>query len=141
VAIAKHECWTRAQPFVSITTTNGERDCLLSNHVTNTVPDDAKEIADQVSAQIEIVENPVIVVPEYQYPEIGDSFYHGLSEGMYAFGVFFPFLVIFLIGWLATILWIPFAIRLARRAGIGALQSVRELRPDSEIPARTDTLK
>lgn len=78
-----------------------------------------------------VIEEPIIVVETTLSDGLRESFYYGLSEGMYAFGVTFPFLVVFLLGWLATLLWIPFAVRIARRVRVSATQSARSLSADA----------
>lgn len=62
-----------------------------------------------------IDEEVVLMLDEMIGPSLFEQFHDGLSEGMFALGVAFPFLFLSALVWFATILWVPFAIRLARR--------------------------
>lgn len=55
------------------------------------------------------------------------AFDEGLIEGLYAFGHAFPFLMVSLLCWFATIMIIPIAIRKARRLGKDAIEAGRDL--------------
>ncbi|RBW41777.1 hypothetical protein DS901_13510 [Loktanella sp. D2R18] len=90
-------------------------------------------VAEQVPV-VEIMEAPpvtmgepiVTVAPAYDN-SLFASFYNGMDEGMYAFGQVFPFLVVYLLAWFGTIIWLPFAIRLVLRVGRRALRDAKTL--------------
>ncbi|WP_037316948.1 hypothetical protein [Ruegeria halocynthiae] len=64
------------------------------------------------------------MIEDGDYPGLWDSFYDGLDEGMYSFGFTFPFLMVYLIAWFGTIIWIPMAIRLARKHVVKPTQEI-----------------
>tara|TARA_R110002074_G_scaffold383169_1_gene563367 strand:+ start:289 stop:660 length:372 start_codon:yes stop_codon:yes gene_type:complete len=117
----------------------------LSGHDPNAVPNDAGEPSGEAAESVVVIEDPTILEPvvivEVEGPSLSTSFYYGLNDGMNAFGFAFPFLMISLLGWLATILWIPFAIRIARGIVRRALPTGYEKGSDAATTTSSDMIE